>query len=166
MLNIKERIDEYKKTIIESNFDKYEDWNMKSNKLIGTLYIKQKLDYGFHIYYIHEPSDSNPLAGKNGTVSEMFYDLRNKVYWVKRNLKEVKFSVRNVDSIFPKDSKKIVLIFDKLSTPNNKGLYDAALKFLGAMGNEQTEMFGRFFHRLITEHSYFEILYKAKIEIK
>jgi hypothetical protein len=34
------------------------------------------------------------------------------------------------------------------------------------MGEEKTEMFGRFFHRLITEHSYYELLYKSGIRIK
>jgi hypothetical protein len=165
MLGSKEKIEEFKQQIKESDYSKYESFNSKTSRLIGTLYVKEKMDYGFHIYYIHEPSDSDPLAGKNGTVSEMYYDLRNKKYWIKRNLKDVKFSVRNVDSIFPKDYEQRTQIFNTLSTKNNKGLYDAAFKFLGAMGNEQVEMFGRFFHRLITQHSYFELLYKAGITI-
>ncbi|MFC8686050.1 PcfJ domain-containing protein [Brevibacillus porteri] len=165
MLNNKEKIDELKNQIRSSNFESYQYIGSRSKKLIGTMYVKQKMDYGFHIYYIHEPSETDPLAGKNGTISEMFYDLRNKKYWIKRNLKDVNFSVRNVDSIFPKDYDQRVEIFNLLSTKANQGLYNSALHFLGAMGKEQSEMFGRFFHRLITEYSYFELLYKAGIKI-
>jgi hypothetical protein len=166
MLGFKEKIEITKDEIRNSGYPKYESFNKHSNRLIGTMYVKDKMDYGFHIYYIHEPSDCDPLAGKNGTISEMYYDLRNKKYWIKRNLKDVKFSVRNVDSIFPKDYNQRNEIFNFLSTQANDGLYNAAFHFLGAMGEEKTEMFGRFFHRLITEHSYYELLYKSGIRIK
>lgn len=165
MLGIKDKIEQFKQEIRESNYPKYESLNKRTNKLIGTMYIKDKMDYGFHIYYIHEPNENDPLAGKNGTVSEMYYDLRNKKYWIKRNLKDVQFSVRNVDSIFPKDYDQRNQIFNIISTKSNRGLYNAAFSYLGAMGDEKREMFGRFFHRLITEHSYFELLYKAKINV-
>lgn len=163
MIGYKEKIEQAKIEIQASGYESYKNYTYQEKQLIGTLYIKDKMDYGFHIYYIHEPSNTNALAGKIGTLSEMYYDLRNKVYWIKRNLKEVKFSVRNVDSIFPHSEKEEM--FNRLSTSNNQGLYSSAFKYLGAMGEEKTEMFGRFFHRLITEHSYFEILYKANIEI-
>lgn len=123
------------------------------------------MDYGFHVYFIHEPSDRNPLAGKYGAVSEMFYDLRNQKHWIKRNMKDVQFSVRNVDSIFPKNMSDQQNIFKWLSTEHNKGLYSKAFQILGAMREEKTEMFGRFFHRLITDYSYFELLHKAGINI-
>lgn len=165
MLGLKDKIEQFKQEIRDSNLPKYESFNKRTNKLIGTMYIKDKMDYGFHLFYIHEPSETNPLAGKTGTVSEMFYDLRNKKYWIKRNLKDVQFSVRNVDSIFPNDYDQRTQIFDLLSTNANQGLYQAAFRVLGAMGKEQSEMFGRFFHRLITEHSYFELLYKAGIQV-
>lgn len=165
MLGNKEKIEQFKEEIKNSNYDKYESYNNRTNKLIGTMYIKDKMDYGFHLFYIHEPSNTNPLAGKTGTISEMYYDLRNKKYWIKRNLKDVQFSVRNVDSIFPNDYDQRTQIFDLLSTKGNQGLYQAAFHVLGAMGKEQSEMFGRFFHRLITEHSYFELLYKAGIQV-
>jgi hypothetical protein len=165
LISFKDKVEKLKQNIRDSNYQKHESLDRYTNKLIGTMYIKKKMDYGFHLYYIHEPSETNPLAGKNGTVSEMYYDLRNRIYWIKRNLKDVKFSVRNVDSIFPRDYHQRNEIFEKLSTPVNKGLYIAAFNFLGAMGNEVTEMFGRFFHRLITEHSYYELLYKAGVKI-
>lgn len=132
----------------------------------------QRMDYGFHIYYIHEPSKINKIAGKDGIVTEMYYDLRNKVYWIKRNMKEVQFSARNVDSIFPQDREKRKEVFEFLSTQGNKGLYNSAFLYLSSMGKERTEMFGRFFYRLITEYSYYELLHKAgikdmdKLEIK
>jgi len=165
LLSFKDKIDALKQEIVKANYIKHEEMEVYTKKLIGTMYIKETMDYGFHLYYIHETSDTDSLAGKNGTVSEMYYDLRNRKYWIKRNLKEVKFSVRNVDSIFPKDCNQRVEIFDKLSTENNKGLYQSAFSFLGRMGEEKITMFGRFFHRLITENSYYELLYKAGISI-
>ncbi|QDX94608.1 hypothetical protein EEL30_21420 [Brevibacillus laterosporus] len=164
MLSYKDKIENFKQEIRSSGCQTYKSAN-KTGKLLGTMYIKNKMDYGFHLYYIHEPSKTDPLAGKNGTVSEMYYDLRNKNFWIKRNLKEVRFSIRNVDSIFPKDYDQRNEIFNILSTPANQGLYNSAFHFLGAMGKEQTEMFGRFFHRLITEFSYYELLHKAGVRI-
>lgn len=162
-------IPELKEQIRNAGYEKFEEygsgWHVPKTKLIGTMYMVERMDYGFHIYYIHEPSTTNSIAGKDGIVTEMYYDLRNKIYWIKRNMKEVQFSPRNVDSIFPRNSSMRQEVFDFLSTPRNTGLYEAAFKYLGSMGKERTEMFGRFFHRLITEHSYFELLHKAGIEM-
>uniref|UniRef100_UPI0011A9F009 PcfJ domain-containing protein n=1 Tax=Bacillus pumilus TaxID=1408 RepID=UPI0011A9F009 len=103
---------------------------------------------------------------EKGTLTEIFYDLRNKEYWIKRNLREVKFSERNVGAVFncmsTKDSEEI---FDLLSNESNEGLYASAFKYLGRMGYERDLKFGRFFYRLITAHSYYEILYKAKFTL-
>lgn len=162
-MNPNKEIEQLKQEIRNANYPKYEHYDRRSKELIGTMYLKQKMDYGFHVYYIHEPSLSNPLAGRHGIVSEMFYDLRHKEYWIKRNMKEVKFSVRNVDSIFPYFAKDNLFSF--LSTSANQGMYQAAFDYLGKMGEEKREMFGRFFHRFITEHNYFELLYKAGITI-
>lgn len=159
----KEKIEELKDSVRSSNYPEHKSYTTEG-KLIGTMYLKEKMDYGFHIFYIHEPDPKDPLAGVNGTISEMYYDLRNRKYWIKRNLKEVKFSVRNVDSMFAGTWDTVQNIFDFLSTEGNKGLYKKALHNLGAIGEEKTEMFGRFFHRLITDYSYFELLYKSGIE--
>lgn len=133
---------------------------------IGTIYVENKTDYSFHIFFVHEPKASN-LAGEKGTLTEIFYDLRNKEYWIKRNLREVKFSERNVGAVFncmsTEDGEEI---FELLSTESNKGLYASAFKYLGKMGCERDLKFGRFFHRLITGHSYYEILYKSGFEIE
>lgn len=158
----KNEIEDLKESIRNCNYDKYQTLN-DSKKLIGTMFVKEKMEYGFHLYYIHEPSDSDPLAGVNGIVSEMYYDLRNKIYWIKRNGKEVKFSARNVDSIFPRYDRGTV--FELLSTKGNQGLYKKAFSYLGAMSLEKREMFGRFFYRLITDYSYLEQLYKVGIEV-
>lgn len=167
-LTNKEKVKQLKEKVIAAGYETYRnitDNRYVSNKHVGTMYIVEKMDYGFHIYFIHEPDSDNPLAGVEGVITEMYYDLRNRVYWIKRNMKEVKFSVRNVDAIFPKDRGDVQDVFDKLSTPNNQGLYRDAYKFLGAQGLEEKEMFGRFFYRLITDYSYFEILHKAGIAV-
>lgn len=162
----KEVIEDLKRDIRDQGYPHYKMYN-KKDKLVGTMYIKGKMDYGFHIYFIHEPDESNPIAGIDGIVTEMFYDLRNREYWIKRNMKPVMFSVRNVDSIFPSSyGEGREKVFDMLSTEANKGLYEEAMRYLGSMGDERTQMYGRFFHRLITEHSYFELLYKAKIPVR
>ncbi|EJW13911.1 PcfJ domain-containing protein [Paenibacillus alvei] len=162
-------ISKLKERIKSSGYEVYEDYvterYMPTDKLVGTMYMVERMDYGFHIYYIHEPSETNRIAGKDGIVTEMYYDLRNKVYWIKRNTKDVKFSERNVDSIFPQDRVKRKEVFKFLSTKGNTGLYESAYRYLGAMGMERTEMFGRFFHRLITEYSYYELLHKAGIPV-
>ncbi|MEX3625129.1 PcfJ domain-containing protein [Viridibacillus arvi] len=168
-LTKKDLIEQYKTEIRDAEYLSHEaftDGRYETVKKIGTMYIKEKMDYGFHIFFIHEPSDSNKLAGINGVVSEMYYDLRNRNYWIKRNMKEVKFSARNVDSIFPYKGNSRKEIFDKLSTDANKGLYESAFKALGKLGEEKVFMYGRFLHRLITGHSYYELLYKAGIELK
>ncbi|WP_261378522.1 PcfJ domain-containing protein [Paenibacillus agilis] len=163
------KVKELKDVIRNFGYEKYEDYGngryIPKDKLIGTMYMVERMDYGFHIYYIHEPSESNKIAGKDGIVTEMYYDLRNKMYWIKRNTKDVQFSARNVDSIFPYDRMKRKEVFDFLSTKGNEGLYESAYQYLGAMGMERTEMFGRFFHRLITEYSYYELLHKAGIKV-
>lgn len=161
----KQLIEDYKDEIRNSNYETIVARKRFKDSEIGTMFIKEKMDYGFHIFFIHEPDESNPLAGIDGIVSEMFYDLRNRIYWIKRNLKEVNFSARNVDSIFPFDGNGRVEVFNKLSTKANTGLYENAFKFLGKMGREQSQMYGRFFHRLITSYSYYELLYKAKIPV-
>lgn len=162
-----EIIQELKEEVMNSNYEKiecYSNGRYETVKLIGTTYLKEKMDYGFHIYHIHEPNKNNQLAGVNGTLSEMYYDLRNRVYWIKRNNKEVKFSPRNVDAIFNQHSS-LSKIFNLISTENNKGLYHSAYKELGKIKEEKTEMFGRFFHRLITNYSYFELLHKAGVKV-
>lgn len=163
-LKLKDKIEKAKFQVKMAGYEEIDYYHPKTGVFIGTLYIKDKMDYGFHVYFIHEPN-STPLAGTNGTLSEMYYDLRHRVYWIKRNLKEVKFSVRNVDSIFPQTHQEIYQVFEKLSTPNNIGLYKDAFEFLGAMDAERTNLVGRFFHRLITEYSYFELLHKAGIKV-
>jgi hypothetical protein len=161
-LTKREKIDLLKEEIIESDCDRIVNSN-RHGKTVGTMYIKEKMDYGFHIYYIHEPDASNPLAGVNGTITEMYYNLRHQKYYIKRNMSDVQFSVRNIDTMFLGNTEKI---FDFLSTNNNQGLYASAYSYLGRMGEEKSKMFGRFFHRLITEHSYYELLYKAGVPIR
>jgi len=160
-----EKVNKEKERIRNAGYESIKHYNFLNTEVVGTLYIKEKMDYGFHIYHIHEPSETDKLAGTNGTLTEMYYDLRNQVYWIKRNLKEVKFSVRNIDTMFPRSSQERSNVFSKLSTPNNRGLYIDAFRYLGSMGEEKRSMYGRFFHRLITEHSYFELLHKAGIDI-
>lgn len=143
------------------------------------LYLKEKMDYGFHLYHVIEHNPYNTLTGKNGMVTELYYDLRNKIRYVKRNGKDVAFSVRNVDFIFGtlgfegynvgyssfyhmrNHAEKLTPLFTFLSTENNKGMYFRMFSLLSAMAGEHSNQFGRFLHRLMTEYSCLEILFKA-----
>lgn len=156
----REKVEKLKSEIRNSNMKKFEIYHSEiSNKLIGTVYIKDKLDYGFHIYHIFEPKAIS-VAGEYGILTEMFYDLRNKDYWITRDFNKVSFSERNVGSIFA-HAKTDLLSF--LSTDGNEGMYHACFKYLGRMGMEKSAMVGRFLHRLITEYSYYELLYKSGV---
>lgn len=163
ILTKKERIEELKKEIRNAGYPSYVCKGHHSYGTIGTMYMKKKMDSGFHIYFIYEPGLEGRNGGVDGIVAEMYYDLRNREYWVKRNEKDVRFSERNVDTMFPSSTDQRDAIFEFLSTENNKGLYEAAFKKLGSMGHEVISKFGRFFYRLMEDHSYFEILYKAGI---
>ncbi|MED3440273.1 PcfJ domain-containing protein [Bacillus subtilis] len=158
-----EEIERLKDKIKASGYPKYEAIGCNKS-LIGTMYVKEKMDYGFHIFFIHEPSKTNKLAGTQGILSEMYYDLRNRSYWIKRNLKEVKFSERNVDSMFPFSGQDRSKIFELISTDNNQGLYIDSFNRLGAIDRERTRKYGRFFYRLMTDYSFYELLYKAGIK--
>jgi len=166
-LSKKELIEQHKEEIRSAGYETFDVHTTprQGAKVVGTMYIKEKMDYGFHIYFIHVPDEYNPLAGVNGMLTEMYYDLRNREYWIKRNHKDVKFSERNVDTMFPSYHEAQEELFEVLSTENNKGLYQAAFDYLGKMGEEQMKKFGRFFYRLMTQYAYIEILHKAGIPV-
>jgi len=138
------------------DFIKNENYETYTTKL-GTVYLVSKKPYGFHFYFIHNPDASSTA---NQLVSEIYYDLRNKEYWIKRNTKDVAFSSRNVDTIFGDSGTSIL---DFISTESNQRMYKVAKKYLGAMGLERSELVGRFLTRLIESHSYFEILFKCNL---
>lgn len=164
---LKGKVEEEKNRIQNYGYTSYKSYNRDFggvSVLTGTMYLKEVMDYGFHIYFIHEPGQDPNIITDNGTLTEMYYDLRHKDYWIKRNLREVRFSERNIDTLFPNAMEDVEKVFTRLSTKNNKGLYLEAWKQLGRIGAEIDRKFGRFLHRLITRFSYFELLYKSGIE--
>lgn len=131
------------------------------------LYMKEKNGYSFHVFHLRE-------GDKRDLVTELYYNLKDKKYWVKRNGKDVNFSTRNIDPIFPVEEhigrwstgeqrNLYNEFFDFISTDQNEGLYKFAYGYLGRMGRERVKMLGRFFYRLIKEYSYVETLYKAGV---
>lgn len=131
---------------------------LKSDK----IYLKEKNGYSFHIFHVPEKSNER----KGNFVTELYYNLKDKEYWVKRNDRKVKFSVVNIDPIFPKkgfnnEDSFHDKFFNFISTEHNKGLYSFAFNYLGRMDRERTVMLGRFFYRLIKDYSYIETLYKT-----
>ncbi len=131
------------------------------------LYMKEKNGYSFHIFHTREGEGRS-------LITELYYNLKDKKYWVKRNGKNVNFTTRNIDPIFPvkeyidrwdieKRRNLYNEFFSFISTDQNEGLYKFAYDYLGKMGKERVKMLGRFFYRLIKEYSYVETLYKAGV---
>ncbi len=163
----KEKVEDLKLEIENSDMKRFDIYGnfYTGNKKIGTLYLKDKNEYGFHVYYIFEPNSTN-LSGKDGIVTEMYYNLREKDYYVKRNLKEVKFNTRNVESMFPQRTmKEMKEIIGFISTDESYHMFITLYNKLGRINLEKDKKLGRFLHRLITEYSYYELLYKSKVDI-
>ena len=134
-------------------------------------YMIEKTGYSFHFYAVHTHNGKEAL-------SEVLYDLRNKRYFIKRNGKEVRFNIPNLDIVIPreKDSysysrdrqaeKWVEQFFKMVSVEENKGMYDSMLKAIGAFGEERVNMTSRALIRLITEYNKLELIYKAGISIQ
>lgn len=163
-INRKDYVDRAKEEIVNAGLEKLPIYHkeISGDKLVGTMYMVEKTGYSFHIYFIYEPN-STRYSGKDGILAEMYYDLRNKKYWVKRNFKRVSFSERNISSMLPNVYEYKNDFFNFISTDENHGLYEHAYRKLGARGNEYVRKLSRFLYRLIKKHSYVELLYKAGV---
>ncbi|AUM58823.1 hypothetical protein BCP01_021 [Bacillus phage BCP01] len=142
-------------------------------ELAGTIshvkyYMIEKTGYSFHFYAVHTHNGKEAL-------SEVFYDLRNKKYFVKRNGKEVRFNIPNLDLVIPRmrewshdsfhDYSSVEKFFKIVSVEDNKGMYESMLKAIGSFGEERINMTSRALIRLITEYNKLELIYKAGIDI-
>lgn len=147
---------------------------MKKTKDIGhvSYYMVDKTPYSFHFYAVYENDNGRTVY------AELFYDLRNKVYYMNRNGKPVNFNVANLDTVVPRikdgyfmghgfnSDEAISSFFDMVEVPDNTGMYKAMLHAVGAIGNERVDMTSRALIRLITEYSKLELMYKAGVDIK
>ena len=139
---------------------------LKNEILYCTLHLLEKTDTGFHIVGIFEP-DVASLSGKNGIITEIYYDLRYKKYYVKRNFKEVKFSERNIDGTFK--YVKNTELFEFLSTKGNEGMYDDTFKTLRFINRNNFQKgnnlsLSKYFVLLIERFNGLELLHKIGIK--
>lgn len=160
---IKQQVEDLKQKLINSDMPTFEINNTFG--LVGTVYLYNKDEFGFHLFYIFEPNVT-PLSGKDGIITEIYYNLREKKYYVKRNLREVKFNIRNVESMFPQSNfKERNAVIDFISTEKSRGMFHVLYNELGRVGFEKDKMLGRFLHRLITDYSCYELIYKSGVRI-
>jgi hypothetical protein len=135
-------------------------------------YLIEKTSYSFHFYAVYERNGKDVLT-------EMLYDLRNQEYFIKRNGKELRFSVQNLDTVIPRDKDTYLprsgifysresakLFFDMVSVEDNKGMYEKMMDVIGAIGGERTDMSSRALIRLITDYNKLELLYKAGFDLR
>ena len=160
---------------MEKNFksvlEKIKSGELKKTKQIGhvSYYLVEKTPYSFHFFALYDHNEKEVL-------SEFLYDLRYKKFFIARNGREVKFNVHNLDTIIPREMdglggefhsrKSIEEFFDMVSVEENKGMYEAMLDAVGAIGEERVRMTSRALIRLITDYNKLELLYKAGINIK
>lgn len=158
----------------ESLFQAIRDEKIKPTLVLGpvTYYLIDKKPYSFHFYARKESP-----KGQNVHIFELYYDLRFKEYYIRKNGRDLKFSYQNLDNIIPRvkeiffhrkkagtfhdNDEYIDRFFAMVSVEENKGMYNALLETVGAIGYERTDMTSRALIRLITDYSKLELLYKA-----
>lgn len=91
-----------------------------------TYYILKSESTGFHLFAFTE-AGATTLAGKYGTLSEIYYNLRSKEYYVKRNERDVKFSSRNINEVLRGKNQSEIL---KLIAPKEDEYFYIAMAFL------------------------------------
>lgn len=134
-----------------------------------TYRMIEKTPYSFHFYAVYERNQTDILT-------EFFYDLRNKEYFLKRSGKQLTFSNANIDTVVPREreyhnkgftaKEAIESFFEYVSVEENKGMYQAMLYAIGALGEERVLMTSRALIRLMNEYNKLELLYKAGVPIK
>lgn len=148
---------------------------IKEGKIERTLsighvdyYMIEKTPYSFHFYAVFERSGRDVLT-------ELLYDLRNKEYFIKRNGREIKFNVDNLDSVIPRtkdffhdkfyNRENVTTFFNMVSVEENKGMYEAMVRVIGSIGGERVNMSSRALIRLITEYNKLELIYKSGMDM-
>ena len=91
----KETIAKIKQVLADSDLPTLEGFYLERKYI--TLYLIEKNHSKFHIFGVFEPKVTK-LSGQDGIITEIYFDFAKSEYWVKRNLKEVQFSKRNIDA--------------------------------------------------------------------
>lgn len=117
-LKAKEKIELFKQKIKDNSYETLELFY--GEQLYVTLYLINKTYDSFHLYGIFEPN-IDELSGKDGIVSEMYVNAKEKEYYVKRNFKDVQFSARNIRGMLRFANK--TKFFDFIEHENIKGVF-------------------------------------------
>ncbi|ASR79492.1 PcfJ-like protein [Bacillus phage Kamfam] len=152
--------------------DELTSTEFKQTTTIGHVeyYLIDKTSSMFHFYAKYTTETGRVV------VAEMYYDLRNKEHYIKRNGKEVKFTVNNLDEIVPRritgarrdfnTRDSIDKFVDFVETDENKGMYNQMLALIGSIGNEKRDMTSRALIRLMNDYNKLELLYKAGVNLE
>lgn len=104
----KETIAKIKQVLADSDLPTLEG-SYRDKKYI-TLYLIEKNHSKFHIFGVFEPKVTK-LSGQDGIITEIYFDFAKSEYWVKRNLKKVQFSKRNIDATLNQFSRSTLFRF-------------------------------------------------------
>ncbi|AGT13577.1 hypothetical protein TROLL_52 [Bacillus phage Troll] len=152
--------------------DQIKNGELELTQTIGHVnyYMVEKTGYSFHFYATYTNDNGNLV------LTEMLYDLRYKKYYIKRNGREVKFNIHNLDLVIPRpkdgwyhhdfyssENKKI--FFDMVSVEENEGMYEKMVSVIGSLGEEVVNMSSRALIRLMTSYNKLELIYKSGIDI-
>lgn len=163
---------------MEKNFRKIlgeiEQGAIKHTLTIGHVdyYMIEKTPYSFHLYAVY-------LRVEKKILTELKYDLRHQSYFIKRNGRDLVFSIANLDTVVPRtvggysysreDDFQSVdgrdRFFGMVEVEENRGMYSAMIRLIGSIGQEVVDMSSRALIRLITEYNRLELVYKAGIDI-
>lgn len=155
----------------------YNSGDYETLQIANVKYVlKDKNSYSFHIFAHHTEGIDN-----KDVVTELFYDLRNKDYIVRRNGRNVRMNKNNLDKIVPKDNlypvlgenkeftfhltQNIPVFLNFVSVEENRGMYEELVKVIGRVGEERSEMTSRTLIRLVNEYHKLELLYKMGMDI-
>ena len=152
--------------------DMIRDGELELTETIGhvSYYMIEKTGYSFNFYATYYNDNDNLV------LVEMLYDLRNKKYYIKKNGREVRFNIHNVDLVVPRykegyrnysfyTTDSSVTFFNMVSVEENKGMYKQMTDVIGALGEEKIHMSSRALIRLMTEYNKLELIYKSGIDI-
>lgn len=123
----------------------------------GTFYMVDKTDYSFNCYFVY-----NDGVFTKPTVDEIIYDLKNRVYKLYRNEKELNFTEDNLRKSFERMPAEEMEFFE---VSGNKGFFTTTREF-GAREYEREQMISRQLIRLMEDFPAIEFVYKAGLPIK
>lgn len=143
--------DEIKQMINELNKNNYEQVTFPN----GIFYILDKNEYSFRVMFVYNNT-------KSPTVDEIYYNLKDREYYLYRNNKELCFSEENLVRSFGRcDAEELSF----LEVPENEGFYQKCFDKISAIGQEYEKMVSRFLIRLIEDFPVLERIHKAGFDI-